>query len=89
MAKKTVDNGIQLETSATYRILVQGHLEEEWSDRLALLEGHVRHPLPNMLHIITARRVFCTNFRHVLAALPGYTTAQNARPPKARHVSRT
>ncbi len=34
MTKKTVGNGIQLETPATYRILVQGHLDEEWSDRL-------------------------------------------------------
>jgi len=34
MDKKTVDNRVQLETPATYRILVQGHLDEEWSDRL-------------------------------------------------------
>ena len=34
MVKKAVGKGIQLETPATYRILVQGHLDEQWSDRL-------------------------------------------------------
>jgi len=34
MANSKYWEGVKLETPATYRICVQGHLEEGWSDRL-------------------------------------------------------
>jgi hypothetical protein len=34
MAQEPDFNGMKLETSATYRIRVQGHLDDNWSDRL-------------------------------------------------------
>ncbi len=34
MTKKSNDYSISLKTPATYRIRVQGHLDDTWSDRL-------------------------------------------------------
>ena len=34
MAQEPDFNGMKLETPATYRIRVQGHLDDSWSDRL-------------------------------------------------------
>ena len=34
MAQGPPFHGLQLETPATYRIRVQGHLDDSWSDRL-------------------------------------------------------
>ena len=35
MAKEPSFDGIKLETPATYRIRVQGHLDDSWADRLS------------------------------------------------------
>ena len=34
MVQETALDGIKLESPATYRIRVQGHLDDSWSDRL-------------------------------------------------------
>ncbi|MBW1788992.1 MAG: hypothetical protein JRK53_20655 [Deltaproteobacteria bacterium] len=34
MNQSTTNQGLKLETPATYRIRVQGHLDSSWSDRL-------------------------------------------------------